>query len=132
MLTTMNTTNMIAICALGGLIGCELNTPKWGALTFMSSVYVNDDTGSEPEPDPEKTTFLWIRSPQMDDGFGSALVFGDDHVWIGAPHGADGVIYKWDGTTLEAVLSKTGRLGSHVAWSAHGLWAAAPQVQQIA
>ena len=126
MLTTMNMTNTIAMCALGGWIGCDGDTPKWRALTFMSSISVHKDTGLETVPEPEQTSFLRIRSPHMDDGFGSALAFGDDHVWIGAPHGPEGVVYQWDGSTLKTALSKPGRLGSHLSWSVNGLWAAAP------
>ena len=126
MLTTMKMANTILMGVLIGLIGCVGYTPNWGPLTFPSSIHGHDETGSPPEPEPPETTFSWIKSPAMDDGFGSALAFGHDRIWIGSPHGDKGSVYKWDGTELDVVLSENGRLGSHLSWSANGLWAAAP------
>lgn len=72
-----------------------------------------------------------LISPNVDDGFGSALAQHQGSLWIGAPHGLQGSVYRWDEESLTEVLQGSGRLGSHLAGTSTSLWAAAPLAAKV-
>ena len=86
------------------------------------------DTGGGEPSDPVTVESRWLTSGTIDDGFGSAIVAGEDALWIGAPHGENAVVYRWADETLTVALTGEARLGSHLAWTEDGLWIAAPLV----
>jgi hypothetical protein len=94
--------------------------------TGVAPAVSSDDTGGGDPIDPEPKGSTWIVSDHIDDGFGSAIVFGEDSIWIGAPHGSDGAVYRWIDDSLAIAVAGNGRLGSHLAWTIEGLWVSAP------
>ena len=102
----------------GGLAGCTNSAVTVSGLTFLER--------------PEVTlTVEKLSGPVADDGFGSAVAAGMGKVWIGAPHGEDGILYVWDGTELVSQIQGGGRLGSHLATSEDTLWVASPVHERV-
>ena len=63
---------------------------------------------------------------ESDDGFGSAVAVYDGDVWVGAPHGPEGRVYRWSSDDLTPALAGPGRLGAHLPGTATSLLASAP------
>ena len=61
-----------------------------------------------------------------DDGFGAALVFGGDSLFIGAPHGAVGRVYRTAQAGVEMVFESDGRGGSALGYFDDGLLVGVP------
>jgi hypothetical protein len=127
----------LSIALLMSLGACVPTPVTWHAITLHGHVEPGTDTGNPPAdsgddtgdgdpPDPQTETARWITFGLLDDGFGSAIARGDGSIWIGAPHGDEGSVYRWTNETLTMVLSGGGRLGSHLGWTDDGLWIAAP------
>ena len=108
---------------LGLIFGCERPFVAPLALTFPAPTVDPVDTGSV---DLDGASSGWIESTKMDDGFGASVAFGNQQIWIGAPFGDVGTVYRWIGTGLDPALTGVGKLGSHLAWTTEGLWASAP------
>jgi len=94
--------------------------------TAISTDDTGNDTGSIDPVEPPQFLSFWIHSPEVDDGFGSAVAYGNDSLWIGAPHGVEGTVYRWKDDALTAEASGSGRFGAHIAWTRDGVWIAAP------
>lgn len=100
---------------------CEHPSSEYHELTVTPDVTESKDTG-----EPISFSTQAIESQHDDDGFGSAVTVGGGHIWVGAPHGDNGTVYKASGTSQMAILTGPGRLGSHLAWTTDGLWVATP------
>ncbi|MEC8193196.1 MAG: VCBS repeat-containing protein [Myxococcota bacterium] len=116
----MPTSSFILAVFFAALGGCERPTSEVTGLTFAP----------EPGPDPEPTELVMDlvaeSSPYLDDGFGSSVAASADTVWVGAPHGVVGRVFRQTNMGVELLVEGEGRLGSHLAHTAAGLWVGAP------
>lgn len=113
------------------IIGCADDKGLLGPLQFLAGPPVpsmdSGDTSTTGEsgspPDPDRTI---VEGPDGDAGFGSAVAVDGDRIWVGAPHGSEGVVYSVVDDALEPLLNGGGRLGSAIAVTPTGLWIGAP------
>ncbi len=82
-------------------------------------------TGSPPDTG-DLPALIQVQSPSLDDGFGSALAIDGDVIWVSAPHGQEGHVYRIEGLALERVITGSGRLGSALAVGPDGVLIGAP------
>lgn len=73
----------------------------------------------------------WVAGLAADEGFGSAVAWGSDGVWAGAPFGAQGVVYAVADGAATALLQADGRAGSALAVGPDGLVIGAPLTGQV-
>ncbi len=83
-----------------------------------------EDTGTPGESD------LRIQGLELNSGFGSAVLVQGVRVWVGAPHGEQGVVYRVKDDGLVEVVRGAGRLGSSLAMGSSGLEVGAPLRQE--
>ena len=87
-------------------------------------------TESDPGPEPSELemTLSAASSSYDDDGFGASLAVSADSVWVGAPHGNVGRVFRRTDAGVDLLLEGEGRIGSHLAHTPSGLWVGAPLV----
>ena len=93
--------------------GCTRTVDPPEGLTFV-------DRKTTPAP----TATLVAKD--SDDGFGSAVAVYDGDVWVGAPHGTEGRVYRWSSDDITPALAGPGRLGAHLQATATSLLVSAP------
>ncbi len=71
-----------------------------------------------------------VTGPELDAGFGAAVATRGDRVWVGAPHGVQGVVYAIEGSRAIEVIAGDGRLGASLSLTADGGLAGAPLADQ--
>jgi len=69
---------------------------------------------------------LRVSGLELDSGFGAALLVQEDRIWVGAPHGVQGTVYRVNKAKLTQVVTGQGRLGSSLAMGGSGLRVGAP------
>lgn len=72
-----------------------------------------------------------LVSAELDDGFGSAVAVHSGDVWVGAPHGVEGRLYRWSAEAIEMAQSGPGRLGAHLSSTGTSLLVSAPLANQV-
>ena len=97
----MKVFNSIFIGLSFALLGCERPSVSIQGLPFPGSPAPAHDSGP---PVPDTLTNGWIESSKMDDGFGASVAYGDRQIWIGAPFGEQGNVYRWVAPSVESVL----------------------------
>jgi hypothetical protein len=106
---------------------CTAEKPEIDGFRFTPSA---NDSADDATPSEWDTGLSWsdqqLTGPTLDDGFGSALATSATALWVGAPHGEEGVVYRVVDNTVEEALSGPGRLGATLATGPHGLLIGAP------
>jgi len=84
-----------------------------------------DDPVGTDSGDPSNLSAR-ISGPDVDSGFGSTILVEGERVWVAAPHGDKGVVYRVKSDGLSEVVSGQGRVGSSLAMGPSGIWIGAP------
>ncbi len=103
---------------VAALQGCSDGAVSSKRLTFVE----RPTTQTEP---------VVLIAEVTDDGFGSSVAASADAVWIGAPHGETGIVYRWDEKGLERATSGPGRLGAHIVHTGERLLVSAPMDNRV-
>lgn len=80
---------------------------------------------------PLQAPIATLVSAEVDDGFGAAVAVHDGDVWIGAPHGPEGRLYRWSSSEMAVVQSGSGRLGAHLSSTETSLLVSAPLSDRV-
>ena len=80
---------------------------------------------------PIKAPIATLVSAEVDDGFGAAVAVHGGDVWIGAPHGPEGRLYRWASSEMTVAQSGSGRLGAHLSSTETSLLVSAPLSDRV-
>lgn len=114
----MRCASLHTVALFGQLFGCTDPTDPPLGLDFVDRAPVQAPTAT-------------LVSPEIDDGFGSALAVFDDTVWVGAPHGAEGRVYRWSSDDMSVALSGPDRLGAHLSSTDDTLLVSVPLADRV-